>query len=41
MWYARVSFTTKALAAVALGLHWSDTMVTSSEATLWLHYGYE
>ena len=36
VWYARVSFTMKTLAAQ--GLHWSDAMVSSYEATLWLHY---
>ena len=33
-------FTMKALAAAALGLHWSDIMVMLSEVMLWLHYGY-
>ena len=34
-WHACLSFTMKALAAAALGLHWSNIMVM-----LWLHYGY-
>lgn len=42
--YACVSFTVKALAVAALGLHWSHSMfyVTWGYilAVLWLHYGY-
>ena len=33
------SFTMKALAAAALGLHWSSNMVMLYEVMLWLHYG--
>ena len=37
---ACMSFTMKALAAAALGLHWSDIMVTLHEVMLWQPYGY-
>ena len=30
----------KALAAAALGLHWSDIMIMLYEVMLWLHYCY-
>ena len=35
-----MSFTMKALAAAALGLNWSNSMVMLYEVTLWLCYGY-
>lgn len=38
--YAYMSFTMKALAAAALGLHWSEIMVTLHEVMLWQPYGY-
>lgn len=36
--YAYMSFIMKALAAAALGLHWSNIMVMLYEVILWLHY---
>ena len=36
--YICASFTRKALAAAALGLHWGDTVMLY-EVMLWLHYG--
>ena len=39
VWYTCVSFTMKALAAAALGLHWSNIMVMVCEVMLWLYYG--
>ena len=38
--YACMSFTMKALAAAALGLHWSDIMVTLHQVMLQQPYGY-
>ena len=38
--YACMSFTMKALAAAALGLNWSNSMVMLYEVMLWLCYGY-
>ena len=35
-----MSFTMKALAAAALGLHWSGLMIMLYEVMLWLCYGY-
>ena len=40
VWYACMDFTMKALAAAALGLHWSNIMVVLYEVALWLHYSY-
>ena len=38
--YACKNFTTKSLAAAALGLDWSDIMIMLCEVILWLCYGY-
>ena len=35
-----MSVNMKALAAISLGLHWSNIMVMLCEVVLWLHYGY-
>ena len=35
-----MSFTMKALAVAALGLHWGNIMVMLYEVILWLCYGY-
>ena len=35
-----MNFTMEALAAAALGLHWSDITRMLYEVMLWLHYGY-
>ena len=35
-----MSFTMKALAAAALGLHWSSLMIMLYRVMLWLCYGY-
>ena len=40
MLYSCKNFTTKALAAAALGLHWSNIMIMLCEVMLWLCYGY-
>ena len=39
MWYASVSFTTKALATAALGLPWTDITIMLHEAVFWVRYG--
>ena len=38
--YSCKNFTTKALAAAALGLDWSDIMIMLCEVILWLCYSY-
>ena len=38
--YICMSFTMKALATVAPGLHWRDIMIVLYEVMLWLHYCY-
>ena len=38
--HACTSFTMKALAAAALGQHWSGNLVMLYEVMLWLHYSY-
>ena len=40
VWFTCISFTMKALAAAALGLHGSSIMIILYEVMLWLHYGY-
>ena len=40
MLYSCKNFTTKALAAAALGLDWSDIMIMLCEVILWLCYSY-
>ena len=39
LWYTCMSFTMKALADAALGLHWCNIMVMLHEFMLLLHYG--
>lgn len=40
VWYACIRFTVEAVAATALGLHWSNIMIMLYELVLWLLYGY-
>ena len=40
VWYACMTFTVKALAATALGLHWCNIMIMLYELMLWLCYDY-